>query len=125
MKKLIVTTIILCVTAQINLLSNQNATESQICKAGTGISFGRNPKIMYSKKMNGYYEISYKRDDGKIWKYKCKIEPNNIIRWASDSGNWRYDSTITYKIQGHNIYLEEKYDDGSVTKKTFPLKNIK
>lgn len=124
MKKVTIA-LILCLSTQINLLANQKATESQICKAGIGISFGRNPQTMNSKKKNGYYEISYKRNDGKIWKYKCKVEPNNVIRWANTDGDWRYDSTITYKIQGNNINLEEKYADGSGTSQTYNLKNIK
>ena len=63
----------------------------------------------------------YRRQDGKYWKYRCKLEGDKVV-WASDPGRWRtgqYDSKITFSVDGDSLNILENYSDGSSTTRTY------
>ena len=111
-----------------NAAGPSQVTNSHICKAGVATVMGRDPSIMrIDTEVGGVLYLSYVRvDDGSLWSYKCKVDGSLII-WASDTGRWRdhpADPRLSYRIQADTIHVEEKYSDGSATKKSFKLKQL-
>ena len=100
---------------------------AQICKAGIGVTMGRDPAIMGSREVGDTVFLSYIReDDGTKWSYKCRLEGQRVM-WASDgpnvTGRWRNhpaDEVLVYRVldNGH-LEIEERYSDGSSTRETF------
>ena len=112
-----------------NATGPSQVTKSHICKAGVATVMGRDPSIMrIDTEVGGVLYLSYVRaDDGSLWSNKCKVDGNLII-WASNTGRWRNhpaDPRLSYRIQAEIIYVEEKYSDGSATKKSFKLDQLK
>lgn len=98
-------------------------TGQQICVATVATSMGRDPSIIkVSSSQENITSLSYYRsEDGKYWKYRCKLEGDKVI-WASDPGRWRtgqYDSKITFSVDGDSLNILENYSDGSSTTKTY------
>lgn len=117
--------------------NNINLSVSQkikLCKAGISQVMGRSPNIMtlYDNRNNKIFYIKYTRsDDYSVWTYKCKIKDNEIIWGNPDKGGrWmneyrRGDSKLTYKINGDELFVYEKYSDGSGSKKYFKFSQIR
>lgn len=81
------------------------------------------PGIMETAKFDGYYRVSYVRpSDNKQFQYKVKVvEPNKVI-WSTINGRWRdspQDEQTTYSIDGETLIINQKYSDGSISKKEF------
>jgi hypothetical protein len=79
---------------------------------------GRDPRIIRVDRTQGDTAyLSYVRpDDGKRWKYKCKLDGNKIV-WGADDGRWRThpdDSVITYNARGSSLTVIERYSDGFI-----------
>ena len=104
-------------------------TEQQICIATIASTMGRDPSIIKINSLKGNVTyLSYvRKDDGKKWAYRCKLDGNKVI-WASDTGRWRdgqYDSIITFSVNSNKINISEKYDDGSGETKTYNSNQLK
>ena len=103
-------------------------SEQQICKATVAKVMGRNPLIIKIDKISGNVtHLSYiRKDDGKHWAYKCKLEGATVI-WASDTGRWRtdkYDPKITFSVNKQKLSISEKYSDGSGDEKLYSLQQL-
>jgi len=102
-----------------------NFSDQQICIATVAATMGRDPSIINIDSIQGddTYLSYFRRDDGKHWKYKCKLEGNRAI-WAADTGRWRtdqYDSKLTFSINGNELSISEKYSDGSGDTKKYHI----
>lgn len=66
---------------------------SEICKAAISVEMGRKAKSMKTLQQNPP-EISYRRDDGDTFKYRCKLD-GGIVVWRAffddtqEWGRWR------------------------------------
>ncbi|WP_103120578.1 hypothetical protein [Methylopila sp. Yamaguchi] len=96
----------------------------EICKATIAKVMGRDPRIIRTDTQeSGIYYLSYVRDDGTLWSYRCRLEGNQVI-WASDKGRWRThpdDETLTYRLSQdrRSLTISEKFSDGSSTEASF------
>ena len=114
-------------------LADDKATVArQACKAGIAMLFGRDPEIIKIEKVSGgtVYLHYIRPDDGKKWKYKCKLDGDQVI-WASNdpdsSGRWRThpdDGVLTYQIQGSELRVQQMYSDGSREEASFPVSSL-
>ena len=104
--------------------------KSEICRAAIAAIMGHEPRIIkVDKSADGVDYLSYIRDDGTLWSYRCKISGNEII-WASDTGRWRTDSLdekIVYKIsEDHNVVtITQTFSDSSEIVKTYMADHFK
>jgi len=103
-------------------------TDQQICIATVAAAMGRNPSIIKidSTQGNVTYLSYFRQDDGKHWKYRCKLEGNRAI-WASDTGRWRtdqYDSKIMFSVNGNELSISEKYSDGSGSTEKYNISQL-
>ena len=103
-------------------------TKEQVCKAGIATVMGRVPANMNTDRVqNDVIYISYRRaNDGSHWVYKCKLEGERII-WGSDNGRWRTheaDSKVIFNVKSDVINVEDRFSDGSSTKKSFIANQI-
>jgi hypothetical protein len=83
--------LIICVASgQTATAAQKTTSNNQLCKAGIAALMGRNPgTIKINRVKNDVIYLSYRRpDDGKDWRYKCKIQGNRIM-WGADDGRWR------------------------------------
>lgn len=102
-----------------------NFSDQQICVATVSATMGRDPSIIKIDSIQGdvTYLSYFRRDDGKHWKYKCKLEGNRAI-WGADTGRWRtdqYDSKITFSVNDDELNISEKYSDGSGDTKKYKI----
>ncbi|MGQ4273420.1 hypothetical protein [Terrihabitans sp. B22-R8] len=103
-----------------------NIGAAEICKAAIGKTMGRSPSIIQIDGTSaGIYSMSYVRDDGTLWSYRCKLEGNQVI-WASDKGRWRTkpeDGKLTYQVtqDRKKVTIIEDYGDGSKSQETYDL----
>lgn len=91
-----------------------------ICKAAIAKVMGRDPSIMTSEESD-MVSVSYQRDDGTNWLYRCTFQADRVI-WALGDGRWRNhpaDEILTYQIQGNTIEITESWSDGSFTKEAY------
>jgi hypothetical protein len=103
----------------------------QSCKAAVSVIMGRSPSIMKASTAGDEVKISYVRsDDGSTWKFKCRLEGSRVM-WGSDPGRWRThpdDERVYYSVSGTGasarLTIEEKYGDGSATKKSFTWEQL-
>lgn len=102
---------------------------SEICKAAISVEMGRKTKSMKTTQQNPP-EISYRRDDGDSYKYRCKLDGGMVV-WRSffaDTGEWgrwreQYadgDALTTYRVSGGNLTINN--DQAGVT--TFTKKDF-
>lgn len=97
----------------------------EICKAAIGVVMGRDPAMMkIDRSAAGIEYLSYVRDDGTLWSYRCRLEGSQVI-WSTDKGRWHDqadDGTIIYKLapDRSNVTVTETYTDGSASAKEFP-----
>jgi hypothetical protein len=62
---------------------------SEVCKAAISVEMGRKAKSMKTLQQSPP-EISYRRDDGDSFKYRCKLD-GGIVVWRAffaDTGEW-------------------------------------
>lgn len=99
------------------IASAQGFDNFSLCKAAISTEMGREAKIMKSLKSDpSLPEISYTRNDGKNYRYNCKIEGNRITwrtyfndysktgwgRWRNENG----DSVITYEVKEQTLFIK-------------------
>jgi len=95
-------------------------SSQQICKAGISTNTGRKPKIMSAKNLNSFIQISYTRNDGKQFKYLCKID-NQAIRWKDQTMKaWNKNIKLSYNISkdGKNLIIKTNLF-GDISTSTF------
>ncbi|MFD2179331.1 hypothetical protein [Veronia pacifica] len=99
--------------------------EQMICRAGIAAIKKKSPSIVNIDRQEEtgkyiVYHVSYKRaDDGKLWKYRCKIDRKRMV-WSQGKGRWRdkgQDPTVKFEIDDDFIEITEKYPDGTDSKK--------
>lgn len=81
-------------------------TNADLCKAAISVEMMRETSTMKTRESGGVPIISYTRDDGDSFSYRCKIGGGMIVWSALLDGQWgrwrdsdEYgDSTITYVI---------------------------
>lgn len=112
-------------------VSNINAQDTMIpksclCKAGIATVMGRNPILMKAKSVGDITYVSYTRDDGKSYTYKCKIEGKRI-HWGNKDGRWRVhpaDSKVFYRVVQGKVRVKDHFSDGSSTSKSFSFAEL-
>ncbi|MGI2081669.1 tetratricopeptide repeat protein [Shewanella putrefaciens] len=102
-----------------------NFSDQQICIATVAATMGRDPSIIKIDSIQGdiTYLSYFRSDDGKHWKYKCKLDGKRAM-WAADTGRWRtgqYDSKITFYVNGNELSISEKHSDGSGDTKKYNI----
>ncbi|MCD8561167.1 MAG: sel1 repeat family protein [Shewanella xiamenensis] len=102
-----------------------NFSDQQICIATVAATMGRDPSIIKIDSIQGdiTYLSYFRSDDGKHWKYKCKLDGERAM-WATDTGRWRtgqYDSKITFYVNGNELSISERHSDGSDDTKKYNI----
>jgi len=129
MKKILISIFLaLIVISTSSAADKSKFNKNQICKAGIAKIMGRDPAIIKVDQTKGEtIYLSYIRQDDKTkWKYKCKLNGNQIL-WGSDTGRWRthtMDSKVRYKIKGTSITITDTFSDGSSSKEVYTVKRI-
>lgn len=100
-------------------------TQEQVCKAAIATIMGRDPGIV-----RGYYEeggvtyLAYQRpDDGKLWKYKCRLDGRTVL-WGMADGRWRnhsLDGTVSFERAAQSLVIRQQHSDGSGNSRSFSL----
>lgn len=93
----------------------------QICRAVISTYSGRDVSIIkVDQEIDQIADVSYKLDDGMVWRNRCHVEwPNvRVALWREDGtlGRWRDtpdDSQITLDWGPDGIKVKEVYPDGS------------
>ena len=102
-------------------------TATQLCKAGIAVTMGRSASNMSASETGGIVDLSYVRDDGTEWTYRCKVEGTRII-WGAPGGRWRdtaADGILTYReTKDGSLRVTEKFQDGSTNSDTFSLEQL-
>ncbi|NMZ58316.1 hypothetical protein HBO25_06240 [Pseudomonas nitroreducens] len=91
---------------------------------------GRNTKGMKSSSASSSVQISYRRDDGNLYKYQCKIDDTSAVwrAFLSDTGTWgRWrnsyemgDARTSYSIANGVLSIEnDQLGTKTFTKKDF------
>ena len=102
---------------------------SEICKAAISIEMGRKTKSMKTVQQNPP-EISYRRDDGDSFKYRCKLNGGMVV-WRTyfadtdEWGRWREqyadgDAMTSYIVSGDKLTVtNDQAGAATFTKKDF------
>jgi hypothetical protein len=104
------------------LIPLKNFTEVDVAKFAISTIMFQPTKIISATKSENNHIISYtRRDDGKKFTYKVRIEGNKII-WANIDGRWRdspEDEKITFIENGNKLKIIQQFSDGSKDEKEF------
>lgn len=103
----------------------------KICKAAISLIFGQPADSISVSGTERTVELSYERSvDNSNWRYRCKVEGNQII-WAGfvdgQWGRWRdgsYDAKITYRARTDKLMVSERYPDSKASTQTFNLSEL-
>ncbi|WP_018403228.1 hypothetical protein [Marinobacter gelidimuriae] len=106
-------------------------SDGQICKAAVATMFFQSPSIISVDKASEPFELSYVRSvDNSTWRYRCKVDGNEII-WAGwvdgKWGRWRngqYDAEITYTKNGTKIQISEQYPGSEASLKSYDASSL-
>jgi hypothetical protein len=96
-------------------------SDVDVCKATIGAVMNRDPSIMVAADRGDLISVSYTRDDGTSWAFKCKIQGSRVL-WGNLDGRWRdtsMDSQISYRVDGNTVTITELYSDGSRSEDSF------
>jgi hypothetical protein len=85
-----------------------NFSNIEICKAAIAVEMGRDAKTMKTRQADPMPEISYQRDDGNTFLYRCNITERQVV-WSTfltdtnEWGRWRNsyeagDATTTFFV---------------------------
>ncbi|MCK5040715.1 MAG: hypothetical protein KAR62_00405 [Sphingomonadales bacterium] len=78
----------------------------RLCKAAIATLNGNPLKGTTSKLSNEIYTLEYVRDDGKRFKYWCKFEGYNDIRWRDQSmTSWSRNMKLSYAYEGATLVI--------------------
>ena len=99
----------------------------RVCRVGHGFRVGRNPEDMTASVEGGIVSLAYSRDDGKSFRYDCRVE-GNVIRTrmideagpGTGPGHWSgRGSTTTFGIEDASITVRDVFSDGSIDEETY------
>lgn len=108
------------------------AMTSKICKATISMMMGRSTAIMSDTDASVEdsvftVKISYVRDDGTPWSYRCKVSGDTIV-WKAENGRWRThpdDEKYHYTLNGNVATIVETSGfSGEVRDQDFSLSEI-
>ena len=99
----------------------------RVCRVGQGFRVGRDPDDMSASAEGDIVRLAYTRDDGKSFRYDCKVEGNVISMRMIDEGGpgtgpgaWSgRGSTTSFKIEGSSITVRDVFSDGSSDEETY------
>lgn len=100
----------------------------RVCQLGQAFRVGRDPKtITAAAAEDDLIRLSYTRDDGKAFRYDCKIE-GDVLRFrmideagpGTGAGEWSgRGSQTTFKIDAGKITIKDVFSDGSSDQEAF------
>jgi hypothetical protein len=97
-----------------------------ICRTAIAAIMDRDPKLVQTTAApDGVVLLTYVRPiDNFVWAYRCRLQEENRIVWASDPGRWREDALddkIFFEILGAGTQLRiiENHVDGTTTKQVY------
>ena len=88
-------------------------TIDQLCKAAISVEMSRPVNIMITEKGGSEPHVSYTRDDGDRFLYKCRVRGSRIV-WSgyfpetSSWGRWRdgeWDAALTFREEGDSLFV--------------------
>lgn len=93
-------------------------SSADICKAAIAVEMNRAVKSMKTDRPGDTPQISYRREDGDLFRYRCRLEGTRII-WSSylrDEkvwGRWRNaygdgDTHIAYAVDGNTLTIDDE-----------------
>ncbi|MBS7671754.1 hypothetical protein [Croceicoccus gelatinilyticus] len=94
----------------------------RVCKAAQAFSVGRDVNTVNGEKTGeNMVRLSYTRDDGKSFRYDCRIDDGEVRTRMIDEagpgsgpGQWSgRGSKTTFEMRENGIYVKELYFDGS------------
>lgn len=103
---------------------------AEICKAAIAVEMGRDTKRMKTHSASDGPSISYQRDDGDRFKYRCRIEGDTVV-WRTflndtrEWGRWRNsysagDAKTTFILKGDRLVISnDQAGSKNFTKKDF------
>jgi len=105
--------------------------DEQVCKAAIATMFRKSPSTINVENSSSPYVLSYvRKPDNSTWKYRCKVQGNEIIwaGWINGSwGRWRddqNDAEVTYKVDGDQIQISEQYPGSSASTKSYDISSL-
>ena len=99
-------------------------TDEDLCTAVVSIRMGTDPLIMRASKNNDIVTISYNRkSDGKLWKYKCKRQENQIIWGMNRFNTHKLDEKYTFIVNPQELIITETYPGGTENIYKFPIES--
>lgn len=86
------------------------------CKASIGVLMSQEPRIMTGRILGeNRFSVSYRREDGTRWEYRCEARPNRL-RWTlfenGREGRQRQEDDIRYSVKGNVLSLMMRGVDG-------------
>ncbi|MFK5970698.1 MAG: hypothetical protein QM487_11340, partial [Candidatus Marithrix sp.] len=91
-------------------------------RRNTYLGMGTDPLIMRASKNNDIVTISYNREsDGKLWKYKCKRQGNQIIWGMNRFNTHKLDTKYTFIVNSKELIITETYPGGTENIYKFPI----
>jgi len=97
-----------------------------ICRSAIAAIMDRDPRLVKTTTAaDGVVLLTYVRPiDNFVWSYRCRLQEENRIVWASDPGRWREDALddkIYFEVVGAGAQLRiiENHVDGTTTTQLF------
>lgn len=110
-------------------INHSNAVfDRKVCKAAIAAIFSQSPSIISVTGETPPLEVRYTRPvDNKKWRYRCRIEGDNVL-WAGwTNGNWgrwrngEYDAEITFERSDDQLKITETYPGSSGSTKSYSI----
>lgn len=88
-------------------------SNSELCKAAIAMDMARPPSIMKTEETGDVPQISYNRDDGDHFLYKCKVRGSRVV-WSAyftetnSWGRWRdgeWDPVLNYRVENGALLI--------------------
>jgi len=96
--------------------------ESEIAKYSISAIMNQPPEIINVRDDDGIYIVSYiRKDDGKKFDYKIKIDGNRVT-WGNSNGRWRdskFDEKIKFSETDNTLKIVQTFNNGSEIVKEF------
>lgn len=86
------------------------------CKASIGILMSQEPRIMAGRELgDNRFSVSYRREDGTRWEYRCEAKPNQL-RWSTfedgQEGPQRQEDNVRYSVESGILNVTMRGMDG-------------
>lgn len=105
------------------------AMQGKVCRAAIAAVMGRDPSIIrVTANEGGIVDTRYTRDDGTVWKNRCRVEPGRVVWAAIDvngpgtgAGRWRTEDEITFTADGSQITVSQSMMGESLGTETYTI----